>query len=733
MHDTRPDPTAHDPTAPRGNATCEKLANGLYVLREFHSTTGMIESIEAGEGSCSRITHHVQNESYTFDNVGNLTNRQRDFWFDSNQILIDELYEYDDFDRLNTQTAMIGALEGPSQSYQYDLLGRITSMPGDAGSRDYGNQENWGSGPNERCDFKPGPHAVTRVGEVRYCYDRNGNQTRNSQGRVIHYTPFDKPSLIEYDNTSAATKRGRATTFAYDASRNHVLRIDRRSANGTAVRTITFGGIEVVYEEQPLTEVDVTVRRHLAGHINQEMRGKINRNNGQLSGLSVSENRFSLSDYQGSVVAYTNGEGQLIEQMRYSPFGKNWRLPTSQSDVAPPVLPLIDATNQEIRFGSRGYTGHEQIANFGLIHMGGRLYDPTLGRFLSADPFIQAPENSQNLDRYSYVLNNPMSYTDPSGYLFKKIGSWIKDNWRSLASIAISIFLPAAGFMVNAFGGASGLVSGALAGYVGSGSLEGALLGAFSALGHGLAGGIEHGWGNVLANGVVGGLAAVPTGRGFGHGFRAAGASAFAKHAFEINDIGDGKESHRPHRIAAAAAVGGTVSTATGGKFANGAVTAAFVQAYNGEEDILEEMRRRREVLNAVQQDAGIKRAIAALQELGKGMGRNDPVKAYLSLDLENRAEIAKLYGHEINVATARGATITGMDSVVGFEIRRDEMMRRSDLIGRAGRGFTEEALIQFGTRGIGRYLSSQGFRKTDVRLIQFNIDNAAREMVRGD
>jgi hypothetical protein len=53
--------------------------------------------------------------------------------------------------------------------------------------------------------------------------------------------------------------------------------------------------------------------------------------------------------------------------------------------------------------------------------MGGRIYDPTLGRFLQADPHVQAPRNSQNYNRYSYVLNNPMSYTDPSGFFFKKL------------------------------------------------------------------------------------------------------------------------------------------------------------------------------------------------------------------------------------------------------------------------------------------------------------------------
>jgi len=51
--------------------------------------------------------------------------------------------------------------------------------------------------------------------------------------------------------------------------------------------------------------------------------------------------------------------------------------------------------------------------------MNGRIYDPLLGRFLSADKYIQAPFNLQSYNRYSYVLNNPLTYTDPTGYLFE--------------------------------------------------------------------------------------------------------------------------------------------------------------------------------------------------------------------------------------------------------------------------------------------------------------------------
>ncbi len=65
---------------------------------------------------------------------------------------------------------------------------------------------------------------------------------------------------------------------------------------------------------------------------------------------------------------------------------------------------------------SRGYTGHEHLDRTGLIHMNGRVYDPTLGRFLSADPIVQAPYFSQSYNRYTYVWNNPLGMNDPSGY-----------------------------------------------------------------------------------------------------------------------------------------------------------------------------------------------------------------------------------------------------------------------------------------------------------------------------
>jgi RHS repeat-associated protein len=86
------------------------------------------------------------------------------------------------------------------------------------------------------------------------------------------------------------------------------------------------------------------------------------------------------------------------------------RNPTTWTYTSVPQPVLID----------RGFTGHEHYDNFGLIDMNGRMYDPVLGRFLGVDPIVQDAGNSQNLNGYGYCLNNPLKYTDPSGFSFQQ-------------------------------------------------------------------------------------------------------------------------------------------------------------------------------------------------------------------------------------------------------------------------------------------------------------------------
>ncbi len=194
--------------------------------------------------------------------------------------------------------------------------------------------------------------------------------------------------------------------------------------------------------------------------------------------------------------------------------------------------------------------------------MNGRIYDPTLGRFLQADPHIQAPNNSQNYNRYSYVLNNPMSYTDPSGYFFSKLWDGVKGIFKGIAKIPI--LNAALQFVACAAGGPAGCAAYAgMSTYAVTGSLKSAVVGAATA-------GISGGQG-FFAAGLIGGLASKVQGGNFGHGFWSAGIGALVG--------GKIKTGNAYMNVVVSAVIGGTVSKLTGGKFANGAQTWAFSAA----------------------------------------------------------------------------------------------------------------------------------------------------------
>lgn len=248
--------------------------------------------------------------------------------------------------------------------------------------------------------------------------------------------------------------------------------------------------------------------------------------------------------------------------------------------------------------------------------MNGRIYDPELGRMLSPDPFVQVPENSQNFNRYSYVLNNPVNLTDPSGFswvskVFDKIGNWFSENWRTVVSIVVAVVAwYAAPYVYGALGATSLAATGASAtatSLAAQGALAGAVSGGFNAginggnfgdvlrgaliggIQGGISGGVLHGWGeaaqqagffspesalHITGHGVVGGAANEAMGGKFQDGFLSAAVSAGAAGAGFL-------EGGVVSRVVKAGIIGGTASVLGGGKFANGAFTAAFQHLTN--------------------------------------------------------------------------------------------------------------------------------------------------------
>jgi RHS repeat-associated protein len=125
-------------------------------------------------------------------------------------------------------------------------------------------------------------------------------------------------------------------------------------------------------------------------------------------------------DYQGSIVGITNSTGQVIEKRLFDAWGALIKYGNLAGAATPPT-----GLGGACMFLDRGYTGHEHLLNVGLINMNGRIYDPKLHRFLQPDNNIQDPYNTQNYNRYGYVMNNPMKYTDPSGEFLNVIFGYI--------------------------------------------------------------------------------------------------------------------------------------------------------------------------------------------------------------------------------------------------------------------------------------------------------------------
>ncbi len=303
--------------------------------------------------------------------------------------------------------------------------------------------------------------------------------------------------------------------------------------------------------------------------------------------------RYFHKDALGNIDLITDIDGKVVARQHYQAFGK--RDQNLSDDV------VID----EVK---RGFTSHEHIDELGLINMNARLYDPQTARFLSADSFIQDSNLTLSHNRYIYVMNNPLKYTDPSGHFWNFIVGAIisyaasqSDNpfIRTLGMIA------GGAMMGGAFGGESlfastlhtKMAAGFVMGGINGGDAQGAILGAMSA---GLTYGIGHGGeidaitgettsyfdsfvGTAVAHGTAQGLIAEASGGSFQSGF----AAGFSGHL--AGGLTEGLSAQALGSEAAAiisqttivATLGGLASKATGGSFEDGAYRAATVHLFN--------------------------------------------------------------------------------------------------------------------------------------------------------
>lgn len=348
------------------------------------------------------------------------------------------------YDNLNRLANYAGKTVG------YDSKGNITSMSG-IGTMFYSH------------DTKP--YAVTNV-------ELNGNQIP-MRNQDVTYTSFQRPATIVENDYIA--------TFTYDSSGERVKML--LTHNGAVQNTTYYLGN--CYETN-----NTETRLYLAGDYYSSPIVYMKKNGSW--GIY-----YICRDYLGSITHITNSAGVVQQELSYDAWGR-LRNPINHVLYAPGLEPAL--------LLGRGYTGHEHLSVFGLVNMNARLYDSALGRFLSPDPYVQMMDFTQNFNRYSYALNNPLMYVDKSGksvWLAAVIvGAWIgmgtamvmSDNsgWALAGDMLKGLFIGGASGAAGYFAG------GAMAGLLGTTSFIGGAVTGFSG---GFAGGFVGGAGNAWLNG----------------------------------------------------------------------------------------------------------------------------------------------------------------------------------------------------------------------------------------
>jgi RHS repeat-associated protein len=352
----------------RGQATQETFGNGVILTPTYQLQTGQLTGL-----TYSGASGNLRTLGYGYDVFGNLKRQSL------NGGASREDYSYDQLHRL-VQSIRSGAASG-TVNYGFDAVGNLTKK-----SDFSSNTANAYSYSGGSCGG--GANAVKSVqlaagGTRTYCYDANGNLTGDNAGLSLKYDHQNLPTVAQRgalrDDFRYGADGMRTRSWGSDGNRVYLPGYEHRTDTGET--KVYIGDYAVISKTGSTRKVE-----------------------------------YLLKDRLGSVDAVANSSGAVIETRGYDAFGKprngTW------NDLNPAKIASTAVT-------PKGFTQHEHLNQLELIHMNGRAYDYNLGRFTGVDPFIQFPLNSQSLNPYSYILNNPLSGTDPTGYA--ACGATIKD------------------------------------------------------------------------------------------------------------------------------------------------------------------------------------------------------------------------------------------------------------------------------------------------------------------
>lgn len=579
----------------RGQVENESLSGGFITVAHTYKDA---DASLTGIKYSAWIKGEVHREDYVFDAVGNLTSREVTAPDPANAqktaIHWQEQFSYDSLNRMQTVEFKdhLAASNNKATNPEYLWNGNIKSMDDKgASSRTY----DYATIPQTCANKTAKPHAVSRLMDgstvyKSYCYDAVGNMVSSSDGRSISWNAAGYPTRM--------AKGTNYVDIVYGPDRGRLKRTDKAGADIT-VTTYVGGAYEYIKKPDGAIEEKL----YIAGI------GLLTVKNGDFDAPGTTY-RYYFKDHLGSVVGVINSafnaNGLEIDRMAYDPWGKRRKyMDNTMALVTMTDAELLGLMSRTSKLKTtRGFTGHEMLDTVGLVHMNGRVYDPDIGRFVSADPVVQDATDVQAFNRYAYVRNNPVSLTDPSGF------SWISKKWKQVrhgasrfyrflqrgvknaftkigrelarneafATVArIVACLPpwaaATCVPVNAFISASTT-------YAVTGNWHMAFRAGVVAAASAYASQYVNGkdfTGNWLdqafLNGAIGGASSAAMGGSFGVGFRSSFISSVISGAYARSSLGGAQGMPG---IIGSSIVGGTISALTGGKFASGAMTGAF-------------------------------------------------------------------------------------------------------------------------------------------------------------
>ncbi|MES2130515.1 MAG: RHS repeat-associated core domain-containing protein [Pseudomonadota bacterium] len=363
------------------------LGNGLSQSRVFDPNTARLKDAFLKAGTDIRLQ-----ENYLYDELGNVANRMQ-YWDTSGY---QETFHYDGLNRLHDSTV----LGQTQQTFLFDAVGNWISKTG-AGNYTYPPQNGLGT---------IRPHAVKAISGVlntSFIYDDNGNLTSGA-GRTEDWTSFDMPLQI--------TKGSQSVGFRYGPEHQRT-----RQTRGSTI--VDYAGAQ----EVEMTGSNVTVKTYWPNGIGVEI---------DRPGVGASEVSWMHTDRLGSVIALTKIDGSIREKLAYDAWGKRRTVDGVPVTEASTGRSTSTPDERDGATDNRGFTGHEMLDQVDLVHMNGRVYDPMVGAFLSADRTVSDPANGQNYNRFSYVLNNPTNFTDPTGYWALLGGFLVHLDFMAIGAIA---------------------------------------------------------------------------------------------------------------------------------------------------------------------------------------------------------------------------------------------------------------------------------------------------------